>query len=194
MSSSPVPLSSTGHLPGIHPAELAEAVVRLGEVVRLEAQLTARRVGFGWRPCVDAPDGYDRLRAAYRQSKRTGVALPVSNLYCDRTIYGDADTNVAMRFWHDVHHVERGCDFSALEEVELALWHLDVLCRHGLEPTGLSWRLLHADLVGQTYCSALLGHFPDDQRQFVLDCVAGGLEWALLVESGRKPEHVAIAA
>lgn len=145
-------------------------------------------MGFDWRGCPEAPDGYDRLRAAYRCSKRTGQPLPVSNLHCERTVFGNVDTNVAMRFWHDIHHVERGCDFSPLEEIELALWHLDVLSQCGLPPSSLAWQLLHADLIGQTYCSTLLGSFPDNQRQFVLDCVIGGLDWALLAESGREPQ------
>lgn len=188
-----MPLGLTEHLGDIPQVSLQLAVDQLSQVVRSEAQLTARRVGFGWRPCADAPDGYDRLRAAYRRSRRTGQALPVSNLHCERTIFGNMETNVAMRFWHDIHHVERGCDFSPLEEIELALWHLEVLSQRGLAPSSLSWQLLQADLIGQTYCSALLCRFPDDQRQFVLDCVTGGLDWALLAESGREPLVAAAA-
>lgn len=193
MPNSLMPLGLTEHAVDIPPETLQMAMDQLSHVIQSEAQLTARRVGFGWRARPDAPDGYDRLRAAYRHSKRTGQAMPISNLHCERTIFGAVETNVAMRFWHDIHHVERGCDFSPLEEIELALWHLDVLSQRGLSPSSLAWRLLQADLIGQTYCSALLGRFPDDQRQFVLDCVTGGLDWALLAESARDPLVAAAA-
>ena len=61
--------------------------------------------------------------------------------------------------------------------------HLDDLVSFGVPQGSVAWRLLHADLIGQTYCSALLGFFPENQKRFDLNVVELGLDTALVIEA-----------
>ncbi len=151
---------------------------------------TAAEAGFSWRPESSAPDRYPDLLAAYDRSRSTGESLPVSDLFCDDTVYLDPKTNMAFRFWHDISHVRLGLSFDLVDELELANWHLAELERHTGQPKdGLAWRLLHADLVGQIYVMSLIGRFPHRQGAFVTDCAVRGFDIGVLAECRRKSDE-----
>lgn len=153
--------------------------------VRQQAERTAKEVGFGWIGVAEAPNTYQQLRGAFQRSTLTGEPLPVSNLYCDSSIYLTPDDNIAFRFWHDVHHVTLGCSFRLEDELELALWHLDQAEQAGLVKGSAAHELLTSDLVGQLFLMALIGRFPFTQAAFVEGCQQLGLFGGLLSEIRR---------
>ncbi len=163
------------------PSEITGAVELLGEWIRSRAAIVSARLSIDPVAVEDAPDTFDKLRAAFRRSLRTGEPLPVSSLHCERTIYNTPELNHLLRFIHDIQHVERGCDFSPVQEIDMGWAHLDDLVNFGAPRGSVAWRLLHADLIGQTYCSALLGFFPEDQKRFDLNVVELGLDQALII-------------
>lgn len=176
----PLPVPD-GHFTELDTA-IRQARQTLSFVVEAEAGRTAAEIGFGWAPDSAAPDRDDVLRAAYEHSAGTGEALPVSDLFCESTIYTDPKTNMAFRFWHDVSHVRQGLSFGLVDELELAIWHLHQLEQHGHGPGTVTWDLLRADLIGQIYVMGLVQRFPLVQDRFVLDCVRRGLDAGVLAE------------
>lgn len=167
--------------------ELAEARQQLSAFIRQQADELAGRLGFGWRPVMDAPSTYQQLRGALDHSLDTQEPLPVSSENSASVIYDGPEVNFAFRFWHDVSHVQHGLSFALEDELELALWHLDVLKRAGAAPESIAYRLLEADLLGQLLLMGIVGRFPFDQEEFVLGCALLGLDRGLLAEIRRIP-------
>ncbi len=167
--------------------ELVLARRDLATFVRRQAVEAEQRLGFGIRPTPTAPNTYQQLRGAYVTSVDSGVPLPISNLYCEDSIYFAPSDNVAFRFWHDTAHVALGVSFSLEDELELAQWHLEQLERAGLTSDTLPWKVFHADTVGQIQLMGLIGRFPINQLRFVTDCIEFGPEVGLLDEIRRLP-------
>ncbi|MBB2890952.1 hypothetical protein [Flexivirga oryzae] len=159
----------------------------LTRFVQQQARETAARVGFSYEACPDAPSTYQQLRGAYEESTANGTPLPISNLFCDTSIFFDPEDNVRFRFWHDVSHIEHGLSFGLADETELALWQLDQAEKYGFPKGSLPWTLLHHDFIGQIQLMALIGRFPIHQRRFVTDCIEYGYDHGLLEEIRRVP-------
>lgn len=174
---------------GCNPPASAIAAARqyLGLFVLRQALETADQIGFGWVEQPDAPDTYDDLLAVYDRSKATGEPLPVSDQHCDRSIYLTSEVNLALRFWHDSQHVLRGRSFRVVDEIDMALWHLDVAAHDGVAKHSVARHLLESDMLGQTLCISALGRFPLDQYLFDLSCLTFGIPEAIVLEA----EHVA---
>ena len=158
------------------------ARVNLSAFVRNKAATVAEEVRFGWIGVPNAPATSQQLRGAYARSQRTGDPLPVSNQYCDDTIYAEPSDNVCYRFWHDVTHVQLGLSFGLDDELELAIHHLDVLHAAGFPRGSLESDLLKTDLLGQIYLVGIAGRFPFNQGEFTRTCIELGLEAGLLHE------------
>lgn len=173
--------------------ELVLARHDLTAFIKRQAIETEQRLGFGLRACADAPITYQQLRGAYADSIDSREPLPISNLFCDATIYATPLDNLLFRFWHDASHMRLGVSFNLDDELELALWHLEQLERAGFASGSLPWNVLHADLVGQIQLMGLIGRFPINQRRFVTDCIEYGFEVGLLEEIRRIPEPEALA-
>jgi hypothetical protein len=157
-------------------------------VLGQHAVATSDATCFSWEPAPDAPERFEALSEAYKRSSLTGQPLPISATNNDSTIYVSALANVAFRFWHDVHHVRLVLSFELVDELPLALWHLEVLERSGLLPSSLPWRLLQADLIGQTTVVAFNRRFPVDQHRPAQCYVTEGCERNLLAELRRAPD------
>ncbi len=153
--------------------------------VRRQAERTAAELGFGWVGVADAPSTYQQLRGAFDASKLTGQSLPVSNVHCDSSIFVSPVDNMALRFWHDVHHVKLGCSFRVEDELELALWQLDQAELAGIRPGSTEYELLTCEFIGQVLLVSLIGRFPYKQSEFVDDCQRLGLFTGLLSEIRR---------
>jgi hypothetical protein len=173
----------------VPPVHLMVAREQLSAWVIRQAKQTTHDVGFGWIAQAAAPDSYESLLDAYAVSSRDGTPLPVSDAHCERILFTSAAANHACRFWHDVNHVERRRDFSTVQEIDLALWHLDQLEHVGRGRWSLAWQLFHADTVGQALCAAVLGSFPEDQLAFDVDCVQFGVDDALVLEAERQEQR-----
>ena len=85
------------------------------------AELLAKRVGFGYVDVPDAPNDYEALRAAWGASKQTGLAFPVWNGGSDSTVYTSCGANFAFRFWHDYLHASNELDFSTADEIKIGI-------------------------------------------------------------------------
>lgn len=169
------------------PERVLRARKTLGEFIAATAQATATELGFGYVGTPDAPNTYQQLRAAYDRSCSTGELLPISDEYCDSTIYLTPEENVKFRFWHDTSHVARGLSFRLEDEWELSLWHLDQLRVAGFGPGTLEYELLRTDVVGQVIVQALIQRFPYDQGLFTLHCLEAGFDAGILAEVRRRP-------
>lgn len=159
--------------------ELTAARKRLSWFVQMQAHQTAHYVGFGWEAKNDAPSDYPSLVEAFENSLQTGKPLPISNAFCDRTIYLSPAGNVQMRFWHDVSHVRTGRTFRGSDELQLAEYHLRAASRAGFTRDSLEHRLFYADTMGQASCQINVGRYPEDQLDFALRCVRYGVPAAI---------------
>lgn len=161
------------------------ARINLSRFVREQAEHAARELGFGWIGVADAPSTYPQLRGAFAHSTATAEPLPISNLYCDDTIFMEPDDNVAFRFWHDVSHCRLGLSFSLPDEWELSLWHLAQLNAAGLGPKTREYELFRLDALGQIILLALVERFPFNQGEFARTCADVGLDAGILAELRR---------
>lgn len=161
------------------------ARVNLSRFVRTKASEAAEELGFEWVGTPDAPSTYQQLRGAFEHSQRTGDPFPISNLYCDDTIYLEPADNVAFRFWHDTSHCRLGLSFSLSDEWELSLWHLRQLEAVGLGQGSLEHELFRLDALGQIILLALVGRYPFAQGEFVRACADEGLDLGILRELRR---------
>lgn len=159
------------------------ARANLTRIITFAAYERAAAHGFGWEAVPDAPSSYDDLMRRYTLSKRTHAPLPISNLFCDTSVYVGEHGNHAFRFWHDITHVEEGLTFEPEDEIEVALAHLRELEAWGYGSTSLEYRLLKADGLGQTLCYVQIGRFPVDQLRFARWCVTDGIEEAIAYEA-----------
>jgi hypothetical protein len=159
-----------------------EARINLSMFVTDMAHKRAHELGFTWVPAVDAPATYRELKKVFAESVETGTAMPVYSLYCDLSIFKDAATNMALRFWHDSLHIETGLSFSLPDEHELALEHLNIMEREGIKKHSLEWEMLRIDLLGQNYLRAMCKKFPDNQERFVRRCLEIGFDEGVLEE------------
>lgn len=178
--------------PGTAGAKYWAAVNILQRFVRVRAAHLAREKGFGYRATADAPFTFPDLQAAHKLSRLTGVPLPISSLYNDRTIWGPA-TNIGFRFWHDCTHLRLNAGFETEPEIEVGTEQLKELETVKIEPDSLPWRLLYAETIGQTRCIERLGAFPIDQRLFSADFCRGGLNPAIEREKQRRELQLADA-
>jgi hypothetical protein len=152
---------------------------RLSWFALMQAHQTANYVGFGWEATDNPPSDYPSLVEAFEYSLESGKPLPISNRFCDRTIYLTPAGNVQMRFWHDVSHVRTGRTFRGSDELQLADYHLRAAVRAGFSRDSLEHRLFYADTMGQAMCQISVGKFPDDQLGFALRCLRYGVSTAV---------------
>lgn len=161
------------------------ARINLSRFVLERAEQTADALGFGWYATDRAPSTYQQLRGAFEHSRATGDPLPVSNLFCEDTIFTEPSVNVAFRAWHDYHHCILGLSFDLADEWELTLWHLDRLTEAGLGPDTREHELLRLDLLGQVILLGIAGRFPIQQGAFTRTCAELGLDAGILHELRR---------
>jgi hypothetical protein len=133
--------------------------------VKYEAAAAAKRVGFGMRPCVDAPNTYKKLLAAHLISAKTGQLLPVFSSASENTIYTDKLGNWSFRFWHDLCHVEEGGDFTPSGEFAALVPQLSS-CALTFGAQSDEYRAFYADTIGQVVAYRMC-RFLTDQREFV---------------------------
>ena len=160
-------------------ARLALASENLTSFVWSQAIAMSKLTGVTWQPSDSAPADYHSLCREYAKALTFGEPLPVSDRFCESTIYVGTEANVAFRYWHDLTHVRLGRGFDVHGEVEVARAHLSILEAYGLGPATIEYQLLSLDTLGQTLCSAATGGFPADQRCFVRNGLRDGLPVAI---------------
>ncbi|MFD6516556.1 hypothetical protein [Rhodococcus sp. NPDC060176] len=169
-------------IPPLLRIQIDEARETLSSFIDFHAEQTAEAIGFRFVPTRDAPNTYSALCTAFERSIQTKEPLPISNQNSGSVLFTSPEVNIAHRFVHDIHHCLLGLSFDLVDELELAIWHLDQLERSGYAPNSLPWKLFHADLIGQIQINALANRFPADQRSFGINCAVMGLERGVLHE------------
>lgn len=181
------PQGAQGEQSSCQAVETMLARIAISKFVRRTAKATAAEVGFGWIATEQAPSTYQQLRGAYAASLTTGQPLPVSSLNNDSSVFMRPEDNLALRFWHDVHHVRFGLSFALADELELASWQLAEAEKAGFRRGSLAYRLLEADHVGQLLMQALGERFPFNQEAFCLTYARHGAVLGLFAELRRVP-------
>lgn len=122
-------------------------------------------------PSENAPNTWRDLKGADL------ACLPVFSGGCDHTIYISPAYNWAFRAWHDSIHISKGLGFSYLDELAVAKEHL---CQLELirAPEHVK-RAVWYDVAGQVEYYYKNGCFVVNQKAFVQDCLAYGLEYAI---------------
>jgi hypothetical protein len=159
----------------------------LGRFVLHEAERAGVEHGISYVPSINAPSTYDELLTTYAACIHSGAPFPISPDNCQRTIYTSPQINWAFRFVHDLVHIDNRLSFTPLDEVAVGAIQLEALRAARYGPGSVEHRLLHADTIGQTFCSAVLGRFPYNQRLFVYDCLHYGVDAAVEREAVRDP-------
>lgn len=166
----------------ISASDFDKASKLLGAFILDRADATARKVGFGWTASADPPTTYPALQEGVQESAISGSPLAVSLHHNEGVVAPSKFHNMALRFWHDIHHVLLGLDFTTINELELGLWHLDEMRKAGFKPDDLAYQMMELDILGQNYLVATAGRFPYKQRKFVKHCLEVGLHQGVLDE------------
>lgn len=97
--------------------------------------------------------------------------MPISNQFCDNTIFGDPEINIMFRAWHDSIHLELNEDFSPMAEVRVAFKQISELPEEWLYER----QLILMEVAGQVaYNDKHNGAFPENQREFTINLIANG--------------------
>lgn len=149
-------------------ALLENARRNLSLFVMVKANRISHAVGFGYTDKPVAPSSYSELIAAWRHSRKTGLALPVWSGASDNTIYTTPGANYAFRFWHDSIHALQQLEFNTIDEIIIGTEQVKaVQVEFGMY--SLEAILMYSDTIAQSlYADANNGNFPDDQYAFVI--------------------------
>jgi hypothetical protein len=129
----------------------------------------------------DAPENLQEL---IEWKMYEGGPIPVSSLYCDRTLFTSPEGNHAMRAWHDWLHILTGLETEFADEMELGLVHAETAERYGC--TSEAVKALLWDMCGQSLFYEATGNFPVNQLAFVDWCLA---KWPECTPAGLRVTH-----
>jgi hypothetical protein len=120
----------------------------------------------------NGPRNWDELQATIWRP--FGAPLPVNPFGAESSIYGDIETNIAFRAWHDQLHLDLLADFGSAGEYVVALAHRRAARAAGLPESDVA--ALWAD-TWQTfnYARDHGGQFPTNPREFVAHCLESTL-------------------
>lgn len=100
-----------------------------------------------------------------------GKRFPVSELYCENTVFGDPQINVMFRAWHDDVHLTNDYGFDLNGEVLTAFKQCSEL--------PVDWHyereLILIEVIAQVQYALSKGEFVDDQRAFNIKVRTMGL-------------------
>jgi hypothetical protein len=103
--------------------------------------------------------------------------MPVSNQFCQDTIYSEPAINMAFRAWHDSLHLQHNVGFDLVGELEVARLHQIAGVKAGLSDVLL--QVLWLDTAGQNLYEVEHGMFPRDQKAFISYALSVSLKAAI---------------
>jgi len=124
----------------------------------------------------DAPNNWKALQG-FKDCLMTDKSLPVFNGACELTIYEKANDNLTFRAWHDAVHLSYGLSFKPVDESKVGMIQCDQLRAIGAPVHVIN--AVYFDVVGQIEYYSKHGDFVKDQKSFVQDCLALGLDQAI---------------
>ncbi len=119
-----------------------------------------------------APTTYQELLDQSLTGGDGSMRIPVWTGASDYTIWSCREANWLFRAWHDSHHILLGADFSREGEQHVARYE-STLIRGEAECT-----VLWFETEGQQEYKARHGVYPENQRDFVRDCIVRGIHAA----------------
>lgn len=96
--------------------------------------------------------------------------MKISNEFCENTIFGDVETNVAFRAWHDSIHLELNEGFDYMEEARVAFKQIAELP----QDWEFERQLILIEIIGQAAYHNKTGNFVPNQRLFTIECLENG--------------------
>lgn len=111
-----------------------------------------------------APDNWDDTK------KQNPYNIIVSDQFCENTIFGTIEANIAFRAWHDYTHIKNGLSFDPLDEIKVAFlqaaelpedWHYERM-------------LVLSEVAGQVLFYSTFSEFPENQRKFTINLLETG--------------------
>lgn len=127
-----------------------------------------KQLGFGYIECENAPNDFESLMAAFKDSVTQRKALPVFSGASEGTIYPNKEGNWSFRFVHDVYHALGKHDFSLDGESIVAKMHVEEVSTF-FGKDSIEAKLIRADTLGQVEYFAKTGEFPDVQLPYVME-------------------------
>ena len=101
--------------------------------------------------------------------KESGV-MQISNEFCENTIFGSAEVNIAFRAWHDSVHLELNEDFDYMSEARVAF----AQCAELPADWYFERQLIMVEVIAQAAYHQKTGNFVANQRQFTIECLENG--------------------
>lgn len=117
-------------------------------------------LGNNARTSDNAPNTWAELKAAGLNDL---VVWPGAS---DKTIYGSAEVNIALRHWHDRIHLEHGLGFTLEDELKVAAIHIEQLHEDSHK------RIIQADIEEQVRWYYQTGTYVQDQFSFIEECLS----------------------
>lgn len=111
-----------------------------------------------------APENWEETKEQNRYN------LFVSNKFCENTIFGTIEANIAFRAWHDYTHIANNLSFEPLDEIKVAFlqaaelpkdWHYERM-------------LIISEVAGQVLYHSTFEFFPENQRKFTINLLETG--------------------
>lgn len=144
--------------------KMARAAKKIVDIACVDVKRFFR---WGMKPVPDhkAPRTLGQMHHKYLCSKSYEYPYPVSQDFCENTIYDSPNHNMVIRAWHDSHHIKLMIDTSF--EGEVLLGQYGVLRIPEEEKDA---RVLYfCDSVGQTLYHEVSGKYPENQKEFVYE-------------------------
>lgn len=149
---------------------LAQAASHLVTAYRLAIQEYRSILPLDLRVSDDAPESFEELKT----NARAGF-LAVTPAHSETAIYG-ASGNATFRIFHDYGHLLYGRHFTTEDEVKLAMFQWgDIKDYIAPEWLSICHCVYFADTLEQTRYESTHGHFPANQKEFVLGFLASFL-------------------
>jgi hypothetical protein len=171
----------------------AEAMEELRGFVTTMASDTKDGIGFGWVPmAIDHPSCHElNRRVAGAVAQRT--PLPIPSRSANRTLLGDRDAELALRYWRSVVKFRQSsctCDAASEYDCDIALVDAAVLA--GVSHAAQLY--LYGILIGDTTLRLAGFGLAVDPAAYSLDVLMFGLAEAVVLEATRRREAAPSAA
>lgn len=109
--------------------------------------------------------------STFKQETEQNGYMKISSEYCENTIFGDPEVNIAFRAWHDATHLQLNEGFDYMAETRVAFAQIAELPRE--------WEyerlLILTEVVAQAAYHQKTGGFVENQRLFTINTLRNGV-------------------
>ena len=127
--------------------------------------------GATFEPCTKGVNTWEELQQ-YRNKP-----LRIYSGFCDTSIFENSDTNILMRFLHDLTHLKYNLSFNYSDEIKTAQIHKEQFIDIGSPK--IICDLIYLDTYAQIKYYEKYKRFVQNQKAFVYSCYNNGVEFTL---------------